>query len=212
MSIRTVGQLDSFLSRSLGWRKKELTALKFVVDTAPDDERKVLLRAATTLLYAHWEGFVKDAGTAYLEFVARQGLNLNQLATNFVAVTMVPMIQATGQSRKPSTYKKIIDRLTTDSAKPAKMGWKGVVKTRSNLKSDVLKDIVATLALDFSPFETKAKPVIDKLVGARNGVAHGEGIRVEYDDYIALHSDVIVLLDEFKTQLQDAASTGRYKK
>ena len=76
MSVRTLEQLYDFLSGELAWRTKELVTLKALVEqTSPSRERRrVLLRAGVALLYAHWEGFVKRAGSAYLEFVDLQRL------------------------------------------------------------------------------------------------------------------------------------------
>jgi hypothetical protein len=48
-------------------------------------------------------------------------------------------------------------------------------------------------------------------VGTRNGIAHGKGIPVDAGEYATLHSEIIILLEEFKTQLQTAASTRKYK-
>ncbi len=72
MNIRTVDQLNEFLSGEIIWRKKELTALRSLVESAKSstDKQNALIRSGMTVLYAHWEGFVKAAASAYLEFVA----------------------------------------------------------------------------------------------------------------------------------------------
>ncbi|HVC94740.1 MAG TPA: MAE_28990/MAE_18760 family HEPN-like nuclease, partial [Pirellulales bacterium] len=166
MTIRTPGQLDRFLSRSLSWRKKELTALKFAVDTAPQAEQEVLLRAAATLLYSHWEGFVKEAATAYLQLVSKQNLTLSELKSTFVAVSVGTAMVNCGRSKKISARRQLVDRIRAAPSVAANMAWRGVARTRSNLKAAVLREIINTLDLDYAPFELKAKPVIDRLVGA----------------------------------------------
>jgi hypothetical protein len=211
MSIRTTGQLDRFLSRSLAWRKKELTALKFVVDTAPVPEQNVVLRAAATLLYSHWEGFVKEAGTSYLEFVSRQSLELGQLKSSFLAVSIRRQISQCASAKSVSLHRLLVDRIRSGLANPANLPWKKIIKTRSNLKAANLKEIIDILDLDYGPFELKAKPVINKLVDTRNGIAHGEGIPVDPTEYADLHTEIIILLNEFKSQVQTAASTKKYK-
>ncbi|MBD2666493.1 MAE_28990/MAE_18760 family HEPN-like nuclease [Richelia sinica] len=63
MKIRTVEQLSDILARELAWRKVELSALKSLIDSKSfaSGKRKALLRSGITILYAHWEGFVKVA-------------------------------------------------------------------------------------------------------------------------------------------------------
>jgi hypothetical protein len=89
MTIRTFEQLNTALSEELAWRKRELTGLKFLVEKPPrGGSQTILLRAAIALLYAHWEGFIKAASNAYLEFVSFQRLKNSQLAKNFLALSV----------------------------------------------------------------------------------------------------------------------------
>ena len=73
MRIRSQYELSEYLSGSLSRRKREVTTIKFLVSRARTHEVEPLLRAAICLLYAHWEGFVREAATAYLSYVSRQG-------------------------------------------------------------------------------------------------------------------------------------------
>ena len=88
--IRTLEQLSDKLAEELVWRKKELSILKSLIDSKSFEsaKRNALLRSGITMLYAHWEGFVKVAANSYLEFVAMQKLPYNQLANNFIALAM----------------------------------------------------------------------------------------------------------------------------
>jgi hypothetical protein len=90
MKIRTLEHLNKRLSDDLAWRKKEISDLKSLIETKSFSPSKhnAVLRSGVTLLYAHWEGYIKTAATSYLEFVARQKLTYDELAINFVAVAM----------------------------------------------------------------------------------------------------------------------------
>src|SRR5229473_3553693 len=102
MTIRTVEQLFDQLSDELAWRKKELATLKSLVEhrTLSNERRTVLLRAGVALLYAHWEGFVKAASRAYLEFVSFQRLRHQDLAPNFLALSASKLFRSAGQTDK----------------------------------------------------------------------------------------------------------------
>jgi hypothetical protein len=86
-----------------------------------------------------------------------------------------------------------------------------VISTHSNLKSTVLREIAATLGLDYTPFELK-KVVIDRLVMFRNSVAHGTGQSISDSDYNTLHTETIFLMDNYKDLIEDAAYHSRHVK
>jgi hypothetical protein len=211
MTIKVLWQLDSSLSRYLSWRKKELTQLKFCIDTAPSPEQRTLLRAGVALLYAHWEGFIKESATAYLELVANQVLRVKELTKNFKALAIRTTIRECGSSDKINLHCALIDTLQTGGDQFAKIPWRKSIKTKSNLRTSVLKEIVDTLGLNFTPFQIKSITVIDRLVRLRNVIAHGKGAPVDTLDYDLLHTETVKLLDEFKTQIEVAASSLKYK-
>lgn len=204
MRFKHAAQVELRLDRDLGWRKKELTALRFLVESAQETQANVVLRAAIALLYAHWEGFVKEAAKAYLVYVSQQKLKLNQLQPNFIAISARGEIIACASARRVTVHTKLVRALTMDRERQARLPSRGVIATRSNLRAAVLHEIVESLGLDFAPFELKAKPVIDRLVKARNGIAHGRGNTVSRDDYVVFHSEVLALLDVFRDQVSGA--------
>lgn len=210
MSIRSSGQLDWFLDQRLSWRKKELTGLKFAVETTPPVYSPVVRRAALALLYAHWEGFVKEGGTAYLELVSRQRRPQRELMDNFVAIARRAALRQLADSRLVSEHSKLIRAIREGEEERLRMPWRGVLRTRGNLTFSVLEEVLATLGFSSKPFALMAKPVIDALVIRRNGIAHGEGLPVSAVDYVHFHTGTVRLLDTFRDQLSDAADSRTY--
>jgi hypothetical protein len=209
VKIRSISYLDSFLDRALARRKKELTTLRFAVDRAPISERSALRRAAVALLYAHWEGFIREAGAAYVELVSRQELTFAQLASNFLALAVRGRIARAGHGPGEG-YRKLVTFFREGLGQPAHLVPRGSVRAQSNLDSRVLYEILATLGLDDRPYRLKAKPIVDRLVKARNSIAHGDQTPVDDPVFGVLHSEILALLDVFRDQVSDAAATKRY--
>jgi MAE_28990/MAE_18760-like HEPN len=210
MSLRSAAQLEIHLDRALAWRKKELTSLKFVVTSAAAAAQPVLLRAALGLLYAHWEGYIKDSASAYVRHAADQALPLRNLTPNFLTMALQGKIRRLRDAERLVAQLPFVELLRGGLADIAKIQWSQVVKTRANLKSVVFREIVVSLGLDFTPFALKAKPVIDVLVDKRNSIVHGRGSPVTETEYDVLHSGVIEMLDEFTRQLELAADKKGY--
>uniref|UniRef100_UPI0004A3AE3E MAE_28990/MAE_18760 family HEPN-like nuclease n=1 Tax=Vibrio parahaemolyticus TaxID=670 RepID=UPI0004A3AE3E len=68
--IRTVEALVDKLDKELSWRRLEISAIKTGIRKAKGNVCKAYIRSAIPLVYAHWEGFIKESASLYLEFVS----------------------------------------------------------------------------------------------------------------------------------------------
>lgn len=213
MRIGSPSKLANRLDRSLAWRKKELTVAKLTAESSQPAIAQVLRRSGLALMYAHWEGFIKDASISYLTYLAGNALEVGKLKSCFVAVALSGDIRTSGQSKKISAQASLVELIRSLDQPPPltkRLLAKGVISTKSNLKGVVLREIAATLGIDYSLFELKEKPVIDRLVRFRNMIAHGDGLPVSQADYSDLHTEIIALMDAYKNLVQDAASNDRH--
>jgi len=210
--IRTLEQLQQHLDDELAWRKKELAVIKALV-TARSSSAEIInchIRGGIALIYAHWEGFIKAAGSAYLTYIASQRLTYLDLTNNFVAIAAKNLLSEAGLSNKVVIYTKVTEFFTSGLANRCNLPMD--VETRSNLSSEVLKEIAYTLGLDYTEYATKAKLIDETLLRSRNEVAHGKHLLMDVEEFVDLHRTVINLIDLFSNQISNAASTKAYKR
>jgi len=207
MKLRTQEMLSDFVAGDIAWRKKELGDLRHIAQTAGGPARRQLMtRCAIALMYAHLEGFTKQAGRAYLEYVAAQKLTNDQIAQNFLALTLADMLASVHASRKPSAYARAVQLLASGGAERARVPYKTGVDTESNLSSRVLQEVIYTLGLDYSPYASKEKLLDSRLLAKRNHIAHGENVQLDDVDYDELHYGVIEMMECLRNQIENAAA------
>lgn len=209
--IRTVSQLSDQLSEEIAWRKKELIYVKTLIDkNRYKTVQSTLLRSGTAILYAHWEGFIKNAATSYVEFVARQNLKYSELTPNFLALAVKKQLDEAQGSYRAVIFTKVVDFLVTGLESNCSIQWDDAIKTKSNLNSEVLRDIMCILGLDYSLYETKEKIIDETLLRSRNEIAHGQYLLIEFNQYMELHHEIISLMDLFRDQIENAAISKAY--
>ncbi len=213
MRFNTPAQLCDFIDADLIWRKRELTQFKFLLESSAgrDDRRVALLRSALTLLYAHWEGFVKTAGSGYLEFVASQRLRFEELSANFLALASRKLLNSAAGSKKIRLHIDVAQFFRTGVTGKSVLPYRNGISTKANLSSEVLRDIVETLGLEFAPFETKIHLIDESLLRSRNTIAHGEYLVIDEDHYGDIADNVLNMMESFRTQLENAAVLGQFK-
>jgi hypothetical protein len=213
MTIRTADMLNERLANELAWRRKELVTFRFLVGGSREYQAEVLRRAGVALMYAHWEGFVKIGGTAYVEFVALQRLKYKSLSPNFFALAIKAKLHSALETpSKPSLFNEVVTYFLDRIDEKADLLWKNSVQTKSNLNSIRLRDIIVTLGLDYRPFEIKEKTVIDKLLELRNSIAHGRQLRIKAEEYEKFNAEVIELMEEYKNQIENHAQIGQFRR
>lgn len=213
MRVRTLEELTDKVDADLAWRRKELIALEsLVIARSGTQFEEPLLRSSLAVLYAHWEGFLAAAGGVYLAFVAQRRLDYVELATNFVALCIRARLIQSGDVTGFAASKEVVDLLLLSPSSKSAIPWRDGIRTRANLGSDVLKDIIASLGLDYSPYLTKEKLIDERLVRRRNEIAHGRYLPINVAEYLELHHEVVSLLDVFRTQVQNAAATAAYRR
>lgn len=211
--IRTSNDLSDRLSEDLAWRKIELSTIKGLIERREfeSQKNKVLTRSGIAILYAHWEGYIKYAATAYLEFVSMQrNLKYCDLTDNFIAIAMKSRMDEAASTKQATIHNEVIKFLIESMEERIRIPSEGIITTGSNLSSDILRQILALLGIDYQPYQMKQVLIDEKLLAKRNKIAHGEFLDIDVESYRELHKEVIDMMDLFRDQIENHAVQKLY--
>lgn len=74
----------------------------------------------------------------------------------------------------------------------------------------ILREIVCLLGLDYSFYETKEVIINEQLLKRRNGIAHGEYLSLDREEYQQLHDEILGMIENFRTQIENNANQELY--
>jgi len=214
MKIRTLEELSDRLTEDLAWRKKELAILLSAARKRSNSEikHKTMIRSAITVLYAHWEGYIKDAATCYLNFISRRRLPYKNLQDSFCALSIQSEYSSFLQTQKFEHFMKVANFFLNRLQETSNVPTENAFSTKSNLDSKVLKEIITILSLDYKVYLTKEKMIDHRLLYYRNNIAHGKELYPEIKMVEELYHEIINLMNIFKNQIENAASLHKYRK
>lgn len=203
------------IDRQLAHRKLELSNLNLMVsDENPDPNRlSCIARSAVVLTYAHWEGFVKQGSAAYVKHVRDSQVKVSDLKFPFQAAHVFSAFKRAANTSKVRYLGEILQEIDDRRTEIFSVPPEKYIDTESNLSSTVFKEIVRGLGLELLPFyETRSVFIDQRIVKARNQVAHGELVSFDAADIKDRIDGVRLLLDSYAEQLKDAASESHFLK
>lgn len=212
MKIRTAEQLQTALDDDFAWRRKELTTILTTVKSSRPKLLNTNIRVGIVILYAHWEGFIKNAAEYYLIYVAGKKLPFNELENNFIAICLKNKLVEFEQTNKNTLHTQLINFLLGDLNIQASLPTDNVIKTQSNLNSNILKEILSILGIDYSQYELKEKYIDSQLLKIRNSVAHGQDPDISEIDFYELYNEITIMMTSIKNEISNNASLAKYKK
>lgn len=209
--IRTLDHFQDALDKEMSWRLKEIKVFS-VASKSNGTEHRHFIRAGVALLYAHWEGFVKAASELYLEYVASRGLKYNELQSCFSVFGLKSKLQTLTASRQAFANIDAFDFILSELDKTARLQLNSAINTESNLTSKVFVNIANSLNISTTSYSSRFNLIDESLVRRRNKIAHGEFIDIGSKEFGELLDDILLLMREYKIDLQNAASTAAYKR
>jgi hypothetical protein len=181
-------------------REKEVRLIENIAArTEVEIERNMLFRSLVLLTYAHLEGFCKFALLAYAGAINALALPCREASPSVLAASLGDVFAAL---RNPNS-KAPEFRNGLPSDQELHMLWRErtfveayesilgrkveipdrVIDTKANLNAMILKRNLYQLGLDY-PQVDQHRGVIDRLLGVRNAIAHGDALRVPDADQI----------------------------
>ena len=203
--------LQDYLDAEISWRIKELANLKIAI-SQPRLEKKTLIRAAVCIMYAHWEGFVKSASLAYLNLVNNQRLNYDKLSACFVVFGVKKYLHDLKTAARASVNIAAVEFFLSNLQARAQLKLSRAVDTESNLSSTVFDNIAVSIGIDPSGYQHKYHLIDQSILNRRNRIAHGEYLDLEENECRTLVDEVISLIRAFKTDIENCAFRGSFRR
>ncbi len=214
MKIRTQNQLLEKIGLERVWRIREIAALRAECfgRHASEQTMRALRRSFVPIAYAHWEGFVKKTAHYYLEYVAMQNLRLGELNYPIVSIHLWKYCSHQLEKQKHFSLTDVCASVANDAGQRIRLHYEDVLPSTANLNSKTLRDVCDTLGVPFLRFETKAKFIDEALLGRRNHIAHGEVQDIDEVEVEELKTEVVSLIDAFRTEVENAAILEAFKR
>jgi hypothetical protein len=213
MAIRTLESLEAALTEDLKWRTAELDNWESMISGCRPHQVVGAVRGGIALLYAHWEGYVKEAARAYLEYVSRKGLTVGQLRDELAAIALRSLIGKGEQSKKAADHTVLVSTLRNELSEKAYLPYqRATIRTRSNLSFDTFADIMHSIGCDVDKHALQKGLIDNRLLKNRNDVAHGRELLIDFEDWCQMRERVVYILRDVRAQLQSAAAMEAYRR
>lgn len=218
-------KLQEKLDRSASYRKKEISNLTLQIQTVEGDVKKTMLRAAVLMLYAHFEGFSKEAVKLFIKHLNSQNIPVNNMQHHLQTLFYTKKILLIKNSTRKQTYNELIEDvlLRNEDSFYVNHDAKDIISTESNLKFEVLKDLLFIIGIQTEQFQlisdrennsihTKREFIDREILGVRNSIAHGEGTMVTPEQFEEIKSFVVDYIDSLKEFIMQTSERRSYIK
>lgn len=210
--IRTLTELQSLLDDEFSWRLKELAELKSAVRRPQPLSEATVVRAGTALAYAHWEGFVKAASAAYIDYVSSTRTANCDLTTPFAVLSLNSKLKIVTETNSAQVSASALEFIRDEMNQRANLIGKELISTEANLSSTVLRRILGAVGLSTARYETRFNFIDETLLKNRHAVAHGDLLVLDRSGWTTVADETITLLRWIKTDIENAASTSAFRR
>jgi len=179
----TEQDLSDIFDTDLNWRRKELSDLKIAIKSADATGKRALLRAVIAMSYAHWEGYVRNCADRYFEHLTLRKKPFAEFERQIYVNSFLARIDVLHQSRVglEARCKLVNDILDGTGGRFSYLNPE-LIDTKSNLNTDVIKDICTICGVESAYFEERRFFLDVILLKRRNAIAHGRPDYMQADE------------------------------
>lgn len=207
----TENDLSDIFDSDLIWRRKELSDMKSAINAADSVSRHALLRALVAMSYAHWEGYVRTCATRYFEYLTLRKKPFLEFERQIYVNSMLSRLDALYQSRRSIKERsELINEILDGSGRRFAYINQDLIDTKSNLNTDVVKDICLICGVDSNHFEDKRTFIDLLLLKRRNAIAHGQQEYIHVDEINEFVANVLAIMGAFRSLLENKVYAKAY--
>ncbi|WP_114167333.1 MAE_28990/MAE_18760 family HEPN-like nuclease [Exiguobacterium sp. TNDT2] len=216
-------KLQQSLDKNASLRKKEISNLTLQIQRVDGEIQNTLLRAAIVLLYAHFEGFSKEAIKVFIKFLNSKQLPVNSMKQHLKTLHYTKQIVLIQKAKRKKVFNQLIERVLINDDEVFRVNEEAenIVVTEGNLKFEVLEDLLFLLGLEAEEFyfisdddrsgiHTKREFIDREVIGLRNSIAHGEPRQVKLEQFEEVKKFVIDFIDSLKEHILMASLEENY--
>jgi len=198
-----MNELDSILEQitnNLDLRRFEINKLRRIMLRYVDCPLEPTVALMTIpIIYAQWEGYVKEVCQLYLEHIESAVSCCKDLQPAIIGYLWTPMLRLLTSGLNIERKKMVAEKAINSLTEPVAFAEaEKAIETKSNLNFAVLKDIADSLCLDIAHL-IRWKNHLDALVNLRNNIAHGSRPRaLKYEEFDIHASATIQLMENFE--------------
>lgn len=227
--MRSLEQVHEDIEKDRAIREGEIRLIENIAARTDNEAEAGMLRRSLILLaYAHFEGFCKFALLAYASAINAIGLPCREACTPLVAATLSKVFAALRDVNNKheafayglpddrdlhllARHRSFIDNYETIIARRVELA-DSLVDTKSNLNSLVLKRNLYQLGLEYPVVDTH-RSSIDRMLGVRNAIAHGDALKVPTADEVAEYTTAAFEVMQFvQLEVYNALRNEAYRR
>ncbi|KJS01006.1 MAG: hypothetical protein VR65_10660 [Desulfobulbaceae bacterium BRH_c16a] len=207
----TENDLSNILDTDLIWRRKELSDMKAAIKKADQFSKTALLRALVAMSYAHWEGYIRTCANSYFEHLTLRKKSFVELERQIYVNSFLGRLDALHRSRVNLQERcKLINDILDGGAGRFSYLNPTLVDTKSNLNTDVMKDICTICGVDSDHFEQNRTFLDVLLLKRRNVIAHGQQEYIQPDEIDDFVAKILALMSFFRNLLENKVYMKEY--
>lgn len=214
-------RIISEINESYQNRYKELIDFfNFVKELENDSIKNTIQKSYVLILYANWEGFIKETCLKYFKFVTNQKKQVEKLKPNFYNIYFKNLLKNYEPSRNINSEEKLLKKiLNSENIFDIKLDdpffVKYILGINSNLKIDNYNNLCKLVNYNLEDSTGIFNLNLQRLVHNRNSIAH-TGLRAEentyndIEDISEMNTKIIAEMENFKNYIIDNIENKKY--